>query len=387
MSAAYDVARGRTLLVSAPSSASVETWLWDGASWAKATASPTPPARNGAAMVYDPRRQRSVLFGGVSGSAHYNDTWEWDGQAWTRPEPLEKPPGRKLHGMIFDRAAGMPMIFGGWNGLADLNDSWVWDGQAWTRLRLSVKPPRRQAPAFSYDAFRGRGLLFGGITGSTAFGDTWAWDGQSWLDADPDLFPPAMARPSSVYDSARRRVMLVDSSVWEFDGELWSALAGVQQGPGPFPRTAFTTSYDSARRRVVLMGGGGPPWELELPYAYPVALARFDVSLVPLRSPAAIQVQAIAAASGAGDTGASRPGVGLFLYDAADGAWIAAGSNAASDADPATARTLVFRAEGAEVARLLSGGVLRALLVPTHGASHRGASALRLDAVELTLEE
>ncbi|MCI0540025.1 MAG: hypothetical protein L0Z50_32870, partial [Verrucomicrobiales bacterium] len=37
----------------------------------------TPPAREGHGMVYDIRRQRAVLFGGLRGSTAYNDTWEY----------------------------------------------------------------------------------------------------------------------------------------------------------------------------------------------------------------------------------------------------------------------------------------------------------------------
>jgi hypothetical protein len=43
-----------------------------------------PPARDAHALVYDPLRRRTVLFGGRSAAfTHFGDTWEWDGAAWT----------------------------------------------------------------------------------------------------------------------------------------------------------------------------------------------------------------------------------------------------------------------------------------------------------------
>jgi hypothetical protein len=391
IAAAYDAARARTVVVAGAGAGTGNTWLWDGAAWERPATPAAPGARSGHAMVYDPRRRRTVLFGGVSGTAHYNDAWDWDGAAWTRPDPADKPSGRARHGMVFDAKLGKAVVFGGWNGLADLNDTWTWDGVSWVRLRPATKPARRQSPAFAYDAFRARGLLFGGMAGTAWQGDTWSWNGAEWFDADPDFFPPAAANPATVYDSARRRVLLIGSQVWEFDGESWSTLAGIQQGPGPFQnatRSQFALAYDSARRRVVLAGGtpAGPPWELEIPYAYPVAFARFDLAAVSLRPAAALEVRAVAAGAGAGDTGASRPGVGLFLHDAQQG-WIDAGSNAALESADTAARTISFRAEGEAAARLFSSGVLRALLVPAHGASHRGGASVKLDAIELVLEE
>jgi hypothetical protein len=35
-------------------------------------------------MVYDVKRDRTVLFGGNSGGS---DTWEWDGSLWSRMAP------------------------------------------------------------------------------------------------------------------------------------------------------------------------------------------------------------------------------------------------------------------------------------------------------------
>lgn len=59
------------------------TWIWRRGSWAK-VAGEQPPARRGAAMVYDPGRKRVVLIGGDTGDKLLADVWEFDGTTWTR---------------------------------------------------------------------------------------------------------------------------------------------------------------------------------------------------------------------------------------------------------------------------------------------------------------
>ena len=65
-----------------------DTWTLQGDAW-KRLASDGPPARGRAALVYDRKRQRVVLFGGVSAppgpkqpQTFFNDTWTWDGDRW-----------------------------------------------------------------------------------------------------------------------------------------------------------------------------------------------------------------------------------------------------------------------------------------------------------------
>ena len=64
-----------------------DTWIYDGASWNKATPPQSPSARSDAAMVFDSDQRRVVLFGGqglVQGATGpLNDTWTWDGKTWS----------------------------------------------------------------------------------------------------------------------------------------------------------------------------------------------------------------------------------------------------------------------------------------------------------------
>ena len=82
---AFDPATGQLLLfggfIGSPSDVYLsDTWAWTGTDWSQLSPTTSPPARGDAAMAFDPRLGRLVLFGGRSGSAVgalFNDTWVW----------------------------------------------------------------------------------------------------------------------------------------------------------------------------------------------------------------------------------------------------------------------------------------------------------------------
>jgi hypothetical protein len=59
------------------------TWIYSAGKWDKASTT-GPGLRMGAAIVYDKKRNKIVLFGGGKADTdiRYNDTWEWDGKQW-----------------------------------------------------------------------------------------------------------------------------------------------------------------------------------------------------------------------------------------------------------------------------------------------------------------
>src|SRR5262249_29451141 len=144
---AYDVAHGRAVLFGGCSSTDrtgcqgpllQDTWLWDGARWARANAGIAPPSRVGHAMAYDAARGKVVLFGGCTGNVQacdgLADTWEWDGTAWTEVTN-PGPTGRFSHAMAYDAARKAVVMFGGCQSASvsncDLQDTWEWNGTGW----------------------------------------------------------------------------------------------------------------------------------------------------------------------------------------------------------------------------------------------------------------
>lgn len=65
------------------SSLSDQTWKLVDGTWSALNLEDHPSARGSPAMVYDPRREKIVLYGGfASNRSDLDDTWEWDGNQW-----------------------------------------------------------------------------------------------------------------------------------------------------------------------------------------------------------------------------------------------------------------------------------------------------------------
>lgn len=207
-----------------------DTWEWDGRSW-RVVATDGPAQRDHHAMVYDPVRRVTILFGGNKFNGTSNDlladTWSWDGRKWTKLADAG-PPARATHRMVFDGARKRVVMFGGW-GPDDklLNDTWAWDGQAWTRI-AEGGPSARFATRMAYDGARDRIVLFGGRGGAGDLGDTWEFDGQAWKQLEL-AGPPIRNIHDMAYDSKNRRVVMFGgfnaprrfNDLWSFDGVQW----------------------------------------------------------------------------------------------------------------------------------------------------------------------
>src|SRR5215470_9210724 len=139
----YDSNRRKVLVFGGADATQVcsDAWEWDGRCWNRlSTTGPGP--RTFAALTYDSFRKRVVLFGGdraLFGKTEKDnkllgDTWEWDGQKWLEikvPGPLP----RAEAAMTFDRKRRRVLLFGGYNRsgskLNRLGDTWEWDGARW----------------------------------------------------------------------------------------------------------------------------------------------------------------------------------------------------------------------------------------------------------------
>jgi hypothetical protein len=159
-----------------------DTWVWDGERWSRRD-DPGPSARSSAALAWDARRGRMVLFGGRATDALSGETWEWDGARWERVAGGDTEP-RFNPVMAFDGRQGVMVRFGGWTGKVRTADTWLFRAARWRRLDVRG-PSARNHSAMAYDTRRRRIVLFGGHDGETVFGDTWEWDGRRWtLAAD-----------------------------------------------------------------------------------------------------------------------------------------------------------------------------------------------------------
>jgi hypothetical protein len=178
----YDPRRGRTVLFGGRYEASAgrterlgDTWEWDGERWSRvSTTGPSP--RSGAAMAYHPGLQVIVLYGGSGGPL--GDTWSWDGRAWARL-PIPAAPGRFNTVMAWDPSARRLVRFGGWDGERRTSDTWELTEKGWIRTRDRGPAPRNHAVLVSAPD-RSSVILFGGHDGDLVFGDLWERRSGRW---------------------------------------------------------------------------------------------------------------------------------------------------------------------------------------------------------------
>jgi len=162
------------------------TWEWSGNEWKKIEA-PGPGGRQAFAMVYDPKRKKTFLFGGMGATPEkiFNDTWEFDGIRWIKVDSTG-PSARMSMGCAYDSKRNLFMIFGGMSSNGMLGDTWAWNGKSWQKL--SDKGPAARAMGYmAYDKERDRLVLFGGrIQWPNDANDTWEWDGKEWKEWQND---------------------------------------------------------------------------------------------------------------------------------------------------------------------------------------------------------
>jgi len=246
-----------------------DTWAWNGASWVDltATAGVAPSARNGNQMAYDSVRKRAVLFGGFDGTAMLNDTWEWDGATWAKRSPAQSPPARFFGSMVFDEDGKRIVLFGGANSSntnTTLDDTWVWDGTNWTEIVGATHPSTRHHPSMAYDPVRKQTVLFGGRSANTFFGDTWVLAGATWTKLSPAVSAPGRNSAAIYFDPIGARIVMWGGTVGvgifggQYSNETWAwdgANWSKIQAYATVSMAFQAATYDSARNQIVVFGG------------------------------------------------------------------------------------------------------------------------------------
>jgi hypothetical protein len=248
--------------------------------WALPLAAPTAwvplsgTRRKGHSAVYDNARGRMIVFGGDNGT-QLADAWELSlGKAptWTRLAPTGAPAARALHGAVYDPTRDRMVIFGG-RGTSPMNDTWelTFSGElAWHQLAPTGTPPSpREDVSAVFDGTRGRMLVFGGADLGGVYNDLWSLSlvgTPAWTKLTPaGTAPTARGAAHMVYDAEHDRVIvyggfdnlflpLGDAYALTFGTTpTWTKLA--PSGTPPSPRFAAASLYDAARSRLLLSGG------------------------------------------------------------------------------------------------------------------------------------
>lgn len=218
----------------------------------------TPDGRDRHAMVFDPRRNVVVLFGGLSSGVLLGDTWELGDAGW-KQRAVTGPAPRAGHSMAFDATRGETILYGGTTTLGQpgVSETWAWDGTSWQILDVVGAGPSED-DALTFDPVRERVVLVRSASSANPV-QTWDWNGSQWTRLTTLNAPPRATRPGLVFDSSRGRLVLHAGTdpltqgtlreTWEFDGHTWTQVDAA--GPSsPAPAMAF----DTVRGVTVLFG-------------------------------------------------------------------------------------------------------------------------------------
>lgn len=239
-----------------------------------------PSSRQAAAAVYDPARARMVVHGGLYGVALYFDDLHsltfGPSPTWSRLEPTGTPPGpRAHHEGVYDPVRDRMLVFGGNDGDVSYRDLWALSlpappaRSAWTRL-FDNGPPEQMprlanaSGAMVYDSRRDRVVVLGAEETS---GLLRAWAGALegapvWVSIPGSI--PGRRNYDAAYDPFNDRVLvfggrdlsgtreLNDVVSLSLDTQVWSTL---DVPNGPAPRHGHTFVHDAANGRFVVLGG------------------------------------------------------------------------------------------------------------------------------------
>ena len=250
--------------------------------------STVPTQRDGPSLVYDPRRDRLILFGGYDRSFYRNEVWTLslaDSGAWARITPSGgSPAGRSRHAAIYDPVRDALVVFGGWDGFTSFADVWrlsLGGAPSWTALTPAGPSPSARAQLSAvYDPAGDRMMIFGGAeltrteagTDTQALDDVWALGlsgSPSWALVLPgSQGPPSSGRNSGIYDPVRRRFLILggDAGAGTLEQGLWAF--GLDQlpswtrlglaGSSPDGIRDYAAIYDRPRDRMLVFGGNAP---------------------------------------------------------------------------------------------------------------------------------
>jgi len=253
------------------------------------------PHRLSHSIMYDPLRKRAVMFGGSDGLDR-NDTWVLHldpGASWVPQATLgARPAPRRLHTAVYDPVRDRMIVFGGY---ADSYFDDVWEltlsgAPTWHQLTPTGGPPAARAGHVAvYDPIGDRMVVFGGHDGvsmpSLRRNDVWALSlagTPAWTEITPTGTPPsARSSHSAIYDPVRHQMVVFagTESFTSYQNDVWTLSLGgapawtqlLPSGPLPPLRESHTAIYDVNRDRMVIFGGdagGGyyyeDTWSLEL---------------------------------------------------------------------------------------------------------------------------
>ena len=162
-----------------------ETWEFSQTlnQWTQVFSAFTPPAATTPALCYHPFLNKIMSFGGKTGASTASDeTWVYDG-VWTQINTTGvTPPARSGAQLLANFSRTLVVLVGGRDAMNNiLNDTWEHDGTQWreiTNIYGGIYPPRAEM-AMAHDLMRDRLVSFGGKVANNGLrNDTWEYGAQ-----------------------------------------------------------------------------------------------------------------------------------------------------------------------------------------------------------------
>jgi hypothetical protein len=231
---AYDKGRERFILMCD----NADIWEWDGIQWydfSSTVVSDQPGDRRFAALVFDERLGRVVLYGGFDEFNYLGDIWTWDGAKWTeiKTKPKDSPPPRGLSAMFYDPISQRTVIYGGIgrptidDAVKRYNDMWSFDGSKWTQLSPTTNPGPLYGPQVGWDPASETIVMFGGKNGQETYVNShWSWNGSNWEQVTPANAPSPRMNGRMINDPLSGKLMLYGGYAGYYHSELWSVENG-----------------------------------------------------------------------------------------------------------------------------------------------------------------
>jgi hypothetical protein len=203
--------------------------------WIPLTALGTPPsARYEHSAIYDPVRDRVLIFGGDDGALR-NDVWELslstDPPVWSELSPLGTPPvARRAHAAVYDPTGDRMMIVGGYGPLPGPPEEVLSLAGPSPRWEPSgANATRRSNTVVVLDPGRDRLIRFGGFIQYDENGleryqslndvQLLALAGGAWEVIPASGFPPSSRGEAvAAFDSLRDRMIVVGGRMLESGG-------------------------------------------------------------------------------------------------------------------------------------------------------------------------
>ena len=253
-----------------------DTWDWNGTIWTQLFPLHVPTARYGHVMVWDSARNRIVMFGGRTGNAKsdLNDTWIYKDGDWTQLNPPTSPTPRVLAGAVYDPLRDRVVLFGGATITADnktvtpYHDTWEFDGTTWRQVLADG--PAVDKPLLAWDAARANILML--AVDSKIVTHQYNYDPRvpAWTEKTGTRLPPCVNEGGLVGEDTKGTVFFTGGACAgvsslevseEWDGNQWNPVIGLKINVGRVYGPAM--AFDLSREQTLLFGGnpviGGNP--------------------------------------------------------------------------------------------------------------------------------